>query len=52
MKKLMAANWKMYKTAGEARTTAASLAALTADTLPDDREVVIFPQFTDRKSVG
>lgn len=46
MKKLMAANWKMYKTAGEARTTAASLAALTADTLPGDREVVLFPQFT------
>lgn len=52
MKKLMAANWKMYKTAGEARTTAASLAALTADALPDDREVVIFPQFTALSSVA
>ncbi len=52
MKKLMAANWKMYKTAGEARTTAASLAALTADALPDDREVLVFPPFTALSSVG
>lgn len=44
MKKLMAANWKMFKTAEEARTTAKELVAAVG-TVPEDREVVIFPQF-------
>ncbi|WP_461209432.1 triose-phosphate isomerase [Desulfocurvus sp. DL9XJH121] len=45
MKKLMAANWKMFKTAPEARATAADLARLCAD-LPEDREVLVVPPFT------
>ncbi len=45
MKKLMAANWKMYKTADEARQTADALVKAVG-TLPGDREVLIFPPFT------
>ncbi|MDD3313243.1 triose-phosphate isomerase [Pseudodesulfovibrio sp.] len=52
MKKLMAANWKMYKTWDDARATAQSLADLTASKLPDDREVLIFPPFTALKGVS
>jgi len=45
MKKLMAANWKMYKTAPEAADTAAGLRdALRA--MPLDREALVFPPFT------
>ncbi len=46
MKKLMAANWKMYKTVEQAATTAKELATLLADNLSGDREVLIFPPFT------
>ncbi len=46
MKKCIAANWKMFKTRLDARETATALAALTADKLPADREVLIFPPFT------
>lgn len=46
MRKLMAANWKMYKTAGEAASTARELAALLQNTAPEGREVLIFPPFT------
>ncbi len=42
MKKLMAANWKMYKTWDEARATAQELVDLAASKLPEDREVLIF----------
>ena len=52
MKKLMAANWKMYKTWEEARDTAEDLVKLTASKLPDDREVLIFPPFTALKDVA
>lgn len=45
MKKLMAANWKMYKTMQEARLTARELTERVG-TLPADREVLIFPPFT------
>ncbi len=45
MKKLMAANWKMYKTRAEAADTAKKLVAL-AGALPADREVAIFAPFT------
>ena len=37
MKKLMAANWKMYKTWDEARATARELVDLAAGKLPEDR---------------
>jgi triosephosphate isomerase len=46
VKKLMAANWKMYKTAEEAFDTAAELVALCGASLPDDREVLVIPPFT------
>jgi len=46
MKKLMAANWKMYKTAGQAAATSQKLAALLENKIADDREVLIFPPFT------
>ncbi len=48
MKKLMAANWKMYKTQAEATSTITELCALLHST-PDklqDREVLIFAPFT------
>ncbi|MFW5733819.1 MAG: triose-phosphate isomerase [Oceanidesulfovibrio sp.] len=50
MKKLMAANWKMYKTLADAEQTARSLVQVTAD-LPEDREVMVFPPFTAIASV-
>ena len=46
MKKLMAANWKMYKTVNEGVDTARELAALLDGKLPDDREVLVCPSFT------
>jgi triosephosphate isomerase len=52
MKKLMAANWKMYKTWDQAVDTAEGLVGLTADKLPDDREVLVFPPFTALKGVA
>ncbi|NDV19123.1 triose-phosphate isomerase [Pseudodesulfovibrio sp. JC047] len=52
MKKLMAANWKMYKTWDEARDTAEALVKLTAPALSDDREVLVFPPFTALKGVA
>ncbi|WP_419787900.1 triose-phosphate isomerase [Pseudodesulfovibrio sp.] len=52
MKKLMAANWKMYKTWDDACSTARELADLAASKLPDDREVLIFPPFTALKGVS
>ena len=45
MKKLMAANWKMYKTAEQAQATAGELVT-RMPRLPEDREVLIFPPFT------
>jgi len=52
MKKLMAANWKMYKTWDDAKSTAQELVKLAADKLPNDREVLIFPPFTALKAVA
>ena len=52
MKKLMAANWKMYKTWDEARSTAEELVSLASEKLPEDREVLVFPPFTALKAVG
>lgn len=46
MKKLMAANWKMYKTRAEAVETARTLAELLAGRLPSDREVLVIAPFT------
>ena len=46
MKKLMAANWKMYKLRDEAAATASDLAARLSGKLPADREVLVIPPFT------
>lgn len=52
MKKLMAANWKMFKTWDEAKATAQELVDLAARDLPSDREVLVFPPFTALKGVA
>ncbi len=52
MKKLMAANWKMYKLRGEAGKTAAELVAALAGKLPVDREVLVIPPFTALDAAG
>jgi len=51
MKKLMAANWKMFKTAQEAKDTAAGLVELVGK-VADDREVLVFPPFTALHAAG
>lgn len=51
MKKLMAANWKMYKTVEEGAATAAELCKLLGG-LPADREVLVCPPFTMLGEVG
>lgn len=50
MKKLMAANWKMYKTVEEGVKTAEALAALLGE-VPGDREVLVCPPFTMLQAV-
>lgn len=51
MNTLMAANWKMYKTRGQAEETAKELVQLTAGRLPAGRGVLILPPFTALRSV-
>jgi len=51
MKKLMAANWKMYKTWDEARDTAKAMVRLLANSMPKDREVLLIPPFTAIRGV-
>lgn len=46
MKKLMAANWKMYKTVDQGVATARELCALLDGRLTEDREVILFAPFT------
>ncbi|EPR42303.1 Triosephosphate isomerase, bacterial/eukaryotic [Desulfovibrio sp. X2] len=52
MKKLMAANWKMYKTRAEAEATAREMVRLIAPGLPEDRELLVFPPFTALAAVA
>jgi triosephosphate isomerase len=52
MKKLMAANWKMFKTRDEAARTSAELVEALSGSLPVDREVLVFPPFTAIESVA
>lgn len=52
MKKLMAANWKMYKTVAEGAATAAELVGLLDGRLPADREVLVCPSFTMLSAVA
>ncbi|BBD07650.1 triose-phosphate isomerase [Desulfovibrio ferrophilus] len=51
MKKLMAANWKMFKTVSEALETAEELVRLCGD-VPADREVLVIPPFTAMTAVA
>ena len=46
MKKLMAANWKMYKTGAEAVATVSELAEILNGKAPEGREIVVFVPFT------
>lgn len=50
--KLMAANWKMYKTRGEAEVTARDMLRLIGPDLPKDRQVLVFPPFTAIETVA
>lgn len=52
MKKLMAANWKMFKTRPQAAQTAADLVAAVQPRLPADREVLVFAPFTCLAETG
>ncbi|MDQ7834424.1 MAG: triose-phosphate isomerase [Humidesulfovibrio sp.] len=52
MNKLFAANWKMHKTASEAKQTVAELVGLTSGKVKADREVMIIPPFTALASAG
>ena len=52
MKKLMAANWKMYKTVADGASTAAELVGLLDGRLPADREVLVCPSFTMLSAVA
>jgi triosephosphate isomerase len=52
MKKLMAANWKMYKLMSQAASTASGLVARLDGKLPEDREVLVIPPFTALWAVG
>lgn len=47
MQKIIAANWKMYKTRPQAAQTAAEIALALKDGTPLDRLAVIFAPFTD-----
>lgn len=47
MKKLIAANWKMYKTPSQAMQTAHDLLHELRDKTYPDKEIVVFPPFTD-----
>lgn len=51
MKKLIAANWKMYKLRHEAQDTAEALVKALKGALPQDREVLVIPPFTALRSV-
>ena len=46
MKKLMAANWKMYKTSAEAVATVNEMAEILKGTAPEGREIAVFVPFT------
>ncbi len=46
MKKLMAANWKMYKTGAEAVATVNEMAEILKGTAPEGREIAVFVPFT------
>ena len=52
MKKLMAANWKMFKTYEDGVTTARELVDRVTGRMPEDREMLVIPPFTLLHGVG
>lgn len=52
MQKIIAANWKMFKTRPQAAQTAAELALALREGTPEDRLAVVFAPFTDIAVVG
>ncbi|WP_462323629.1 triose-phosphate isomerase [Desulfoplanes sp.] len=52
MKKIMAANWKMFKTHAQGVTTAKKLMELVDGSIPGDRKVLVIPPFTLLHGVG
>ncbi len=52
IKKLMAANWKMFKTWEQATQTARELIVAIGQDLPSDREVLLIPPFTALRGVS
>ncbi len=50
MKMLMAANWKMFKTMEQAEATAKDFVQVIGE-MPDDRELLVFPNFIGIKPV-
>ncbi|MDR1776891.1 MAG: triose-phosphate isomerase [Desulfovibrio sp.] len=52
MRKIVAANWKMYKTRGEAEKTASELRVSMTEETAGGRRVVIFPSFTNIAAVA
>ena len=52
MRKLMAANWKMYKTQDEAKNTIKDLINILGTELTVDRDVLICPPYTSLRVVA
>lgn len=52
MQKIIAGNWKMYKTRSEAAKTAAQIAEAVQNGTPFDRLILVFPPFIDIATVA
>ena len=52
MQTLIAANWKMHKTSGQARETVQELLQKLEGELPADKEVLILPPFTSLQEIA
>lgn len=52
MHKIIAANWKMHKTRPEAAQEAATISQALATGAPENRNVVLFPPYTDIATVA
>lgn len=52
MQKIIAANWKMHKTRPQAAQEAAAIAQALATGAPENRQVVVFPPYTDIATVA
>ncbi len=52
MKQLIAANWKMFKTNAESKAMIIELAKIINGTIPNNRQALIFPSFTNLSTVS